>query len=133
MAKAPATPLPRPALRLGDAPPIATSADRLADVAASVQAAAPALSSAAKAFATVSHPAPTPVQTPAEDRIKTISVTMPARIVRQLDRRASDQGKPRNVLILEALQAAGYEVADDDLRDRRGSILKDLAKKKREG
>ena len=49
-----------------------------------------------------------------------LSVFMPERVVRQLKVEAAETGLPVRVLMLRALQRAGYEVHDEDLTDRRG-------------
>lgn len=59
---------------------------------------------------------------PPDDRRKPVSASFrwPAYINAQLDQAAYAQDKPRVSIILAALQTAGFEVDEEDLKDKRG-------------
>jgi len=48
-----------------------------------------------------------------------ITLTLPAPVVRELKRRMADEETTMRALVLEALADSGYNVARDELRDRR--------------
>ena len=48
-----------------------------------------------------------------------LSVMLPAGIVRQVKERAAAQGETLRVTVLRALAANGFDIADEDLVDRR--------------
>lgn len=48
-----------------------------------------------------------------------LQVMVPARIKRAVSVRAAEEGTTQRTIILTALQAMGFQVADEDLRDKR--------------
>jgi hypothetical protein len=48
-----------------------------------------------------------------------ITLTLPAPVVRELKRRMAAEETTMRVLVLKALAETGYDVAQDELRDRR--------------
>ncbi|WP_142849573.1 hypothetical protein [Telmatospirillum sp. J64-1] len=55
------------------------------------------------------------------------TVPMPKRVSVALDRRSGDEGKTLKYYVLKGLQMQGFPVKDEDLEDRRGSALKEMA------
>ncbi len=48
-----------------------------------------------------------------------VTLTLPAPVVRELKRRMAAEDTTMRALVLEALAESGYDVAADELRDRR--------------
>ncbi|MBF0307452.1 MAG: hypothetical protein HQL41_17605 [Alphaproteobacteria bacterium] len=65
------------------------------------------------------------------DRVKGFTIPMPRRVNLQLEDEARRQGVPKKVIVLKALKAAGFDVRDEDLEDRRGIVMKRVAAERR--
>jgi len=55
----------------------------------------------------------------AEEADRKVTLTLPTAVVRELKRRMAAEDTTMRALVLEALAEAGYDVAVDELRDRR--------------
>lgn len=65
------------------------------------------------------------------DDVKGYTIPMPRRVNQQLEEEARRQGVPKKVIVLKALKAAGFDVRDGDLEDRRGIVMKQVAAERR--
>ncbi|MBF0306442.1 MAG: hypothetical protein HQL41_12425 [Alphaproteobacteria bacterium] len=65
------------------------------------------------------------------DQVKGYTIPMPRRVNLQLEEEARRQGVPKKVIVLKALKAAGFDVRDEDLEDRRGIVMKQVAAERR--
>lgn len=65
------------------------------------------------------------------DQVKGYTIPMPRRVNQQLEEEARRQGVPKKVIVLKALKAAGFDVRDGDLEDRRGIVMKQVAAERR--
>ncbi|MBF0332919.1 MAG: hypothetical protein HQL40_04615 [Alphaproteobacteria bacterium] len=67
------------------------------------------------------------------DQVKGYTIPMPRRVNQQLEEEARRQGVPKKVIVLKALKAAGFDVRDGDLEDRRGIVMKQVSAARRGG
>lgn len=74
---------------------------------------------------------PAPAAGDGLDQVKGYTIPMPRRVNLQLEEEARRQGVPKKVIVLKALKAAGFDVRDDDLEDRRGIVMKRVAAERR--
>ncbi|MCF8506874.1 MAG: hypothetical protein K9G59_18345 [Caulobacter sp.] len=65
------------------------------------------------------------------DEVKGYTVPMPRRVNQQLEEEARRTGVPKKVVILKALKAAGFDVRESDLEDRRGIVMKQVSAQRR--